>query len=37
MVSECVVVSGLSEEQGGAGVGGVRLLPSDVASGPLST
>ena len=28
---------GLSEEQGGAGVGGVRLLPSGVASGPLNT
>ena len=28
---------GLSEEQGGAGVGGVRPLPSGVASGPLST
>ena len=26
VVSGCVVVSGLSEEQGGAGVGGVRLL-----------
>ena len=28
---------GLSEEQVGAGVGGVRLLPSSVASGPMST
>ena len=28
---------GLSEEQGGAGVGVVRLLPSGVASGSLST
>ena len=28
---------GLSEEQGGAGVSGVRLLPSGVASSPLST
>ena len=28
---------GLSEEQGGAGVGEVRFLPSGVASGPLST
>ena len=37
VVSGCVVVIGLSEEQGGAGVGGVRLLPSVVASGPLST
>ena len=27
----------LSEEQGGASVVGVRLLPSGVASGPLST
>ena len=29
-----IVVSG---KQGGAGVGGVRLLPFGVASGPLST
>ena len=28
---------GLSEEQGGVGVGEVRFLPSGVASGPLST
>ena len=28
---------GLSDEQGGAGVGGLRPLPSGVASGPLNT